>query len=93
MSPEYIPTESSNRVLVVIPARNEAGSIAPVIESIRACVDWDILVVDDKSHDDTASKARNAGARVISLHFHHGAWNAVQAGFRYALDRVVMTTS
>lgn len=56
------------KVTVVIPARNEAGSITDVIQSVRAqrvsAIDLEIIVVDDGSRDETVQLARAAGARV-----------------------------
>ena len=51
---------------VIIPARDEAPTIAAVIEAaFRAPHVARVIVVDDGSTDDTASVARNAGAEVI----------------------------
>lgn len=49
---------------VIIPARDEAGTIAAVV---RAMPHWvrQVLVVDNGSHDDTAAIASRAGARVL----------------------------
>jgi len=51
---------------VIIPARNEAPTIAAVVQAARESRGVNrVLVVDDHSTDDTASVARNAGAEVI----------------------------
>jgi len=73
--------------LVVIPARDEAATIGGVVGSLRDAGFLDILVIDDQSHDDTARIARNAGARVLRPPLPAGAWGAMQAGIRYALER------
>lgn len=59
-------------VHVAIPARDEAATIAPIVETVRralieqvALVD-DLVVVDDRSTDATAAKARAAGAEVVT---------------------------
>ena len=50
----------------VIPARDEAPTIAAVVAEARACrYVRDVIVVDDGSSDDTASVATAAGARVV----------------------------
>ncbi|MBI2192890.1 MAG: glycosyltransferase family 2 protein [Planctomycetes bacterium] len=51
-------------VSVVIPARNEARSIAEVIEGCKPHAD-EIVVVDGHSTDDTREIAQRLGARVI----------------------------
>ncbi len=74
--------------LIVIPAFNEEGHIASVLESIQlAAPDLPVLVVDDGSADGTAGRARKAGARVVSHPFNLGYGAALQTGYRYALAR------
>jgi glycosyltransferase involved in cell wall biosynthesis len=74
------------RVLVVIPAWNEAGVIASTIAEIRAVQPHvDLLVVDDGSGDGTADVAEAAGALVARLPFNLGVGGAMRAGYRYAL--------
>jgi glycosyltransferase involved in cell wall biosynthesis len=73
------------RRVAIVPAWNEEGSIARVIDELHAFdPDIDVLVVDDGSHDETARRARAAGARVLRLPFNLGIGGAVQTGFRYA---------
>ena len=48
---------ASMRVVVVMPARNEAELISSSIASVPSSVDW-IVVVDDGSTDNTAEIAR-----------------------------------
>ncbi len=73
------------RVLVVIPAYNEAGNLAPLIARIRSeCPGYDILVVNDGSDDDTSAVARQSGADVIDLPINLGIGGAVQSGIMYA---------
>ncbi len=71
-------------VLAVIPARNEATTVAEVVRGVVAYVGCDVLVVNDASSDDTALRARAAGATVIDLPINLGAWGAAQTGMRYA---------
>ncbi|MEM9201026.1 MAG: glycosyltransferase family 2 protein [Actinomycetota bacterium] len=57
----------SPRVAVVIPCRDEAVTIERVIDGFRSAMpDADIIVCDNASTDDTAARARAAGARVIA---------------------------
>ncbi|KAA6187957.1 glycosyltransferase family 2 protein [Thiohalocapsa marina] len=72
-------------LVVVIPAFNEAASIANVVAEVRHHVNGPTLVVDDASTDDTAVRAEAIGATVLRLPFRLGAWGATQAGLRYAL--------
>jgi glycosyltransferase involved in cell wall biosynthesis len=75
------------RTIAIVPAFNEEGAIAGVIEEIRAYDPrFEIVVVDDGSHDRTAAVARAAGAHVLRLPFNLGIGGAVQTGFRYAYE-------
>ena len=70
---------------VVIPAFNEAGSIASVVAELRQAVRWsEIIVVDDGSVDDTEARARAAGARVVRHPYNKGNGAAVKSGIRNA---------
>jgi glycosyltransferase involved in cell wall biosynthesis len=74
--------------LAVVPAYNEAGSVGSVVAAIHERArEFDVLVVDDGSTDDTAERAREAGAAVVKLPFNLGIGGAVQTGFVYALER------
>jgi glycosyltransferase involved in cell wall biosynthesis len=76
---------SAPTYLAVVPAYNEGVTIQRVVASIQeAEPDFDILVIDDGSTDDTADLARAAGARVLQLPFNLGIGGAVQAGFKFA---------
>jgi glycosyltransferase involved in cell wall biosynthesis len=70
--------------LVVIPARDEAADVAGVVRKIRE-LGLPVVVVDDYSSDRTAEIARAAGATVLRMPFHGGAWAAIQTGMRHAL--------
>lgn len=71
LPPPWDPaTRGSGRpaVAVVIPARNEAGSIAGLVRAMTAELrpGDELLVVDDRSTDATAAEARAAGATVVT---------------------------
>jgi glycosyltransferase involved in cell wall biosynthesis len=73
--------------LAVVPAYNEAGSVARVVDALHAQAPrFDVIVVDDGSTDQTAARAREAGARVLRMPFNLGIGGAVQAGFVYARE-------
>jgi glycosyltransferase involved in cell wall biosynthesis len=78
---------SSNRLVAIVPAWNEAGAIGSVVDEIRGVLPRvRVVVVDDASDDDTAEIAEQHGATVLRLPFNVGIGGAVQTGFRYALD-------
>jgi glycosyltransferase involved in cell wall biosynthesis len=86
-SEEALPAarDCSARLLVVIPALNEAACIGEVIEQIRAHDGVDIIVIDDGSSDDTAAVALLSGASVIRAPLWQGSWGSIQTGIRHAM--------
>lgn len=81
-----VPPEHPRRVLVIIPAWNEEGSVAETVtEVFTTNPDVDVMVVDDGSWDRTADRARQAGALVCQLPFNLGVGGAMRAGYRYAV--------
>ncbi len=74
------------RSIIIIPAYNEALSIASVVEDIRSHSEGhDILVINDGSTDSTEETAGNCGVRVITLPYNLGIGGAMQTGYLYAL--------
>jgi len=73
------------RAAAVIPAFNEARSIADVVGGVRASVDR-VIVVDDGSTDDTAERARAAGADVVVHDGNRGKGHAVRTGLARVLE-------
>lgn len=59
-----IPESPQTNILVGIPAYNEAKTIGTVVEAALDHAD-EVLVVDDGSTDQTASRARESGATVV----------------------------
>ena len=75
-------------VLVMVPVYNEAAALADVLAELRQrAPSCDVVVVDDGSQDDSAAVAREAGCVVLRMCFNLGIGGAVQAGFKYALER------
>ncbi len=78
-------SETAGRVLVLIPALNEANSIGRLVDEVRGKhPEFDLLVVDDGSTDDSAETARKHGAIVLSHPFNLGDGAARQTGFFFA---------
>jgi glucosyl-3-phosphoglycerate synthase len=76
-----LAAKADRTVSVCLPCRDEAATVGPLISVIRTeliektgLVD-ELIVVDDRSTDDTARVAAHAGARVVSIddvHAEHG---------------------
>ena len=70
---------------VVVPAFNEEEGVATLIRDLRRVGSWhELLVVDDGSTDETAPRAREAGARVVRHPYNKGNGAAVKSGIRAA---------
>lgn len=97
-SPDDRATDSRSgtvRLVVVVPAFNEAKSIEETIRGLRTVeprlaeigVDLSVYVIDDGSTDATGVLARGAGAdRVLKHRVNQGLGAAVRTGLRAARD-------
>lgn len=72
------------KVVVVIPALNEAKVISSVINDVKDKVN-EVIVVDDGSIDNTEEVAKNAGAKVARHFLNRGQGAALQTGISFAL--------
>ena len=93
-------TETPVAVSIVVPVRNEAGNIAPLIAEIAAALDgrwsYEIIYVNDGSTDDTAQRlaeemSRRPNLRVLRHQTSSGQSAAVRSGIRAAHGPVVAT--
>ena len=73
------------KIACVIPAFNEAKNIESVITSVRPFVD-EIIVIDDRSLDNTADLAQANGVTVLRHPINRGQGAALQTGNAYALS-------
>ena len=74
------------RIAAIIPAYNEEKHIGDVVRRTRQKLD-DVLVVDDGSADETAERAREAGAEVIMHEQNRGKGETIKTGLRHWQDR------
>ena len=75
------------KLLIVIPAYNEEGSIERVVDDlIQNYPQYDYVVVNDGSRDRTAAICRSRGYRLIDLPVNLGLAGAFQTGLRYAAE-------
>jgi glycosyltransferase involved in cell wall biosynthesis len=83
----YEGAPGCRRVLVIIPAYNEAVSLPPLIGQLRASYPgFDVLVVDDGSTDQTQAVVSRLPVRLISLSCNIGVAGAIQTGLLVALE-------
>ena len=78
-------------VSIVIPAYNEEAVIGQTVARIHSLYpDFETIVVDDGSTDNTAHKAREAGAKVFQHPYNIGNGAAVKTGIRKASGDLVV---
>jgi glycosyltransferase involved in cell wall biosynthesis len=78
-------------VSIIIPAYNEAATIGLLIDRIKELhPQFEIIVVNDGSSDNTAERARNAGAIVYSHPYNIGNGAAIKSGIRIASGEVLV---
>ncbi len=73
------------KILIMIPAYNEELNIERVVNNLTDNFpQYDYVVINDGSKDDTAKICRQNGFHLIDLPINLGLSGAVQAGMRYA---------
>jgi len=84
---DVFPARSQRRFAVVVPAHNEEHGISETVRSILAVEyppdRFDAVVIADNCTDDTAPRARDAGAKVLERHepSSRGKGHALRWGF------------
>jgi glycosyltransferase involved in cell wall biosynthesis len=75
------------KCLVIIPAYNAAKTLSQLISQVKQLhSDFDVLVVDDGSADESARIARTAGAIVLTHDRNRGKGESLKTGFAYAIE-------
>lgn len=73
------------KTLVIIPAFNEEGSIVHTMEDLKKhAPDFDYLIINDSSEDDTLRVCRENRYHYLNLPVNLGIGGAVQTGYRFA---------
>jgi dolichyl-phosphate beta-glucosyltransferase len=97
------PSDGARRLTVVVPAYEEGRVIATTVARLRketeallgsnGDADVEIVVVDDGSSDDTARRAKDAGADVVvELAVNSGKGAAIRRGVAAASGRTIVFT-
>ena len=79
------------KVSIIIPAYNEETNINLVIKRVMELYpDFELIVVNDGSTDNTASVAKDAGALVYSHPYNIGNGAAIKSGIRIASGEILV---
>jgi glycosyltransferase involved in cell wall biosynthesis len=82
---------SQPTVSVIIPAFNEGDIIADIVNRVKSLhPDFDVIVIDDGSTDDTAAEAQKAGASVYRHPYNIGNGAAIKSGIRVATGDIMV---
>ncbi len=74
------------KTLIIIPAYNEARNLVGLLDGLNlVCPEYDLVVINDSSDDDTLAVCKERKVNVIDLPVNLGIGGAVQSGYRYAL--------
>jgi len=75
------------KILIIIPAYNEADNLDSVVSNlIRSFPQYDYVIINDSSTDDTEIICQYNGYNYISIPINLGIGGTVQCGFQYALQ-------
>lgn len=87
MSLNDITPHKTPRIILLIPAYNEAKSIVSTIEELYSDYpQYDIIIINDGSTDGTEEILREHGYPHLTLCSNLGIGGAVQTGYRYAAE-------
>ena len=82
---------NKTEVSIIIPAYNEAQTIGDLVSKIvELYPEFEVIVINDGSTDDTDAVARDAGAHVHSHPFNIGNGAAVKSGVRHASGDILV---
>ena len=74
------------KTLIIVPAYNEALNIEKTIKDIKKNTDYDYVVINDCSKDNTKEVCGKNGFNMVSLPINFGLTSAIQVGMKYAKE-------
>lgn len=72
------------KVLIIIPAYNEALNIEKTIKDLKENTDYDYLIINDCSKDNTKEVCEKNNFNMLSLPINYGLTSGIQVGMKYA---------
>lgn len=79
-------TKNKSKVLIIIPAYNEAQNIVKTVNDVKTNTNYDYIVVNDCSRDKTKEVCEKNNFNVISLPVNYGLTSGIQLGMKYAYE-------
>lgn len=79
--------KSNKKILVIIPAFNEAGIIFNVVNEVKKYTELDYIVVNDNSYDSTELILKDNKLNYISNEKNSGLSETMRTGMKYALEK------
>lgn len=74
------------KVLIILPAYNEALNIEKTIKDITDNTNYDYIIINDCSKDNTKEVCEKNGFNVLSLPINYGLTSGIQVGMKYAYN-------
>jgi glycosyltransferase involved in cell wall biosynthesis len=82
---------NKSKISIIIPVYNEADTIGDLVLQIRSLYpDFELIVINDGSSDDSAAVASNAGTFVYSHPYNIGNGAAIKSGIRIASGDILV---
>lgn len=72
------------KVLIIIPAYNEALNIEKTVKDVVENTNYDYLIINDSSKDNTKEVCEKNEFNIISLPINYGLTSGIQLGMKYA---------
>lgn len=72
------------KVLLIIPAYNEALNIEKTIKDVKNNTNYDYIIINDCSKDNTKEICEKKNFKVLSLPINYGLTSGIQVGMKYA---------
>lgn len=72
------------KTLIIIPAYNEALNIEKTVKDVTSNTDYDYVIINDCSKDNTKEVCEKNNFNIISLPINYGLTSGIQVGMKYA---------
>ena len=72
------------KTLIIIPAYNEALNIEKTVKDVVTNTQYDYVIINDCSKDNTKEICEKNGFNVVSLPINYGLTSGIQLGMKYA---------